>query len=47
MDAILLQENQVSALPDLDKTFISGIREPVEDRLQADLNTAVPLSDHN
>ncbi len=46
METILLQENQVSALPDLDKTFISGIREPVEDRL-ADLKKAVPLSDHN
>jgi len=48
MHAILLQENQVSALSDLHKTFIVGVGEFAEDRLRpCDRSGAVPLSDHN
>ena len=48
MQAILLQENEVSALPDLHKTFIGGVGEFAEDRLRpCDRRDAIPLCEHN
>ena len=46
MHAILLQENQVSALPDLNKTFKGCIVELAEDRL-CPCDQGIPLSNHN
>jgi hypothetical protein len=48
LDAILLQKNEVSALPNLHKTFILGVGEFAEDRLRpCDQGTAIPLCEHN
>ena len=48
MDAILLQENQMSAFPDLNKTFMVGVGEFAKDRLRScDRTNAVPLCEDN
>ena len=46
MHAILLQENEVSALPDLNKTFRVGVGEFAEDRLRP-CDQGIPLCDDN